>query len=63
MTDKEQPYFMEDESWYTVCDPWDSEDGRGYHLTDKAPKEAVESYDSFYSSINIEIEGRDYKVE
>jgi hypothetical protein len=38
------PYFMENKDWYY----FDKEEWC-YKLTDKAPKEAVESYKEFYT--------------
>lgn len=43
MNDVETPYFMENEEWYY----YDEKEGI-YKLTDKAPKEAIESYKEFY---------------
>ena len=47
-----EPYFMSNTAWYVKADPLDidnwPEDDRGYHLTDKAPQEAVDSYNEFY---------------
>ena len=43
---KAMPFFLTNEDWYTV-DPEDEE--RGYKLTDKAPQEAIDSYNDFYS--------------
>ncbi len=44
----ERPYFMENEEWYY----YDDDDGdRGIKLTDKAPAEAVKSYDEFYEEL------------
>lgn len=42
---QKMPYFLTNEEWYWVDD---SDDERGYKLTDKAPKEAVDSYNDFY---------------
>lgn len=44
------PYFMKNPDWYTTIGPGEDfpEDGRGYHLTDEAPDEAVKSYNEFY---------------
>lgn len=46
------PYFLTDEEWYRevddYIDPVTGED-RGYILTDKAPQEAIDSYNEFYS--------------
>ncbi len=39
----ETPYFMTNEEWYYY-----STDDYKYHLTEKAPAEAVESYNKFY---------------
>lgn len=40
---KTRPYFMENPEWYYHDDKINK-----YFLTDKAPKEAVESYNDFY---------------
>lgn len=50
------PYFMTNPDWYTVIAPGEDfpEDGRGYHLTDSAPEEAVKSYEEFYSLVEGE---------
>lgn len=45
MNDVERPYFMENEEWYY----YDEEEGI-FKLTDKAPQEAIDSYNEFYSS-------------
>lgn len=51
MSDLDTPYFFENKDWYY----YDEED-EVYKLTDKAPKEAIESYNEFYSEIkNLEI--------
>ena len=44
MGDKNKPYFLENDNWFY----FDEEDWC-FKLTDKAPKEAVESYIEFYS--------------
>lgn len=46
-----QPFFMSNPDWYTTFDLGNGfpEDGRGYHLTDKAPQEAIDSYNDFYA--------------
>lgn len=44
---KEMPYFMTNEEWY-VIDPEDDE--CAYKLTDKAPQEAIDSYNDFRST-------------
>lgn len=43
---QEQPYFMKNKEWY-YYDNSDSE--KGIKLTDKAPPEAVKSYEDFYA--------------
>lgn len=45
-----KPYFMENEEWYTVVENGD----RGYILTDKAPKKAVDSYNEYYKEIEMQ---------
>lgn len=52
MPDK-PPLFMENEDWF-YYDP-DMTDNRGYKLTDKAPKEAVESYNEFYAMLESDL--------
>ena len=44
MGDKNKPYFLENEDWYY----FDEEDWC-FKLTDKATKEAIESYIDFYT--------------
>lgn len=41
------PYFMENKDWYYF-----DEEEFCYKLTDKAPKEAVKSYEEFYKELN-----------
>lgn len=52
MTMREKPYFLENPDWYVKSDIFDTEnwpdDDRGYHLTDLAPQEAIDSYNEFY---------------
>lgn len=43
-----RPYFMENEEWY--YEDYDDYE-RGYKLTDKAPAEAVKSYEEFYEEL------------
>ena len=50
---KTMPFFMTNEDWYTV-DPEDDE--RGYKLTGKAPQEAIDSYNEFYSG-KVKLDG------
>ncbi len=45
----EQPYFMNDESWYY----FDLNDKK-YKLTEKAPKSAIVSYKQFYQLLDGE---------
>jgi hypothetical protein len=49
--DQGMPFFMTNPDWYTTFDISGDfpEDGRGYHLTDKAPQEAIDSYNEFYA--------------
>lgn len=63
---KKQPYFMKNPEWY-----YHDEEEWKYKLTDKAPKEAVESYNQFYNddvdmglynSIMTEVE-KDYRED
>lgn len=53
MTDLAMPYFLTNDEWYIEDDRVDPETGeeRGYWLTDKAPEEAIESYNAFYSDL------------
>ena len=58
MSVQEKPYFLENEEWYT----YNIEEGK-YELTDKAPQEAVESYNEFYAdSVKIEENG-EFSIE
>lgn len=43
----DKPFFMENKEWYYF-----DEDEFIYKLTDKAPKEAIESYKEFYKTLN-----------
>lgn len=50
-----EPYFLKNPEWYEEVDIFKdgfSEDDRGYHLTDKAPQEAIDSYNEFYGIID-----------
>jgi len=42
----DKPYFMNNEEWYY----WDEKEWK-YKLSDKAPKEAIESYEEFYKEL------------
>lgn len=55
-----QPYFMTNPEWYTEVDILHDgfpEDDRGYHLTEKAPKKAIDSYNKFYGLIGRRNDG------
>lgn len=44
-------YFLENPEWYEEADIFKDgffEGDRGYRLTDKAPQEAIDSYNEFY---------------
>lgn len=41
------PYFMKNKEWYTY-----NEEKHIYELTDKAPQEAINSYNDFYKKLN-----------
>lgn len=59
MNDSEIPYFLTNPEWYVQADILKDgfpEDGRGYHLTEKAPQEAIDSYNAFYSEHSLEID-------
>ena len=43
---RDMPYFLTNKDWYYVDD---NDDDRGYKLTNKAPQEAIDSYNDFYS--------------
>ena len=45
------PYFMYNEDWYYY--DWDE---IKYKLTDKAPKEAIDSYNEFYNENDTDID-------
>ena len=48
-----EPYFMKNPEWYKVEYWYNSKDGQTkYTLTDKAPPEAVESYEEFMKQMN-----------
>lgn len=51
------PYFMTNEEWYERVDVFSEtvpDDDRGYVLTDKAPQEAIDSYNAFYELLDDE---------
>ena len=41
-----EPYFLKNPEWY-----YHDDETNRYFLTDKAPKEAVESYNEFYDAL------------
>jgi hypothetical protein len=45
-----RPYFMSNKSWYFY-----DEESETFKLTDKATKEAIESYNEFYELLDSEI--------
>ena len=47
MIKQEYVIFLKNKDWYY----WDEEEWK-YKLTDKAPKEAIESYNKFYKKIS-----------
>ena len=47
MTIVRKPYFMTNKEWYRYDDKEDK-----YVLTDKAPQEAIESYNEFYKELD-----------
>ena len=58
MPTQDLPYFMENEEWYTF-----NEEEWKYELTDKAPQEAIDSYNDFYKEkIVVDKEGNEYKT-
>lgn len=49
----DMPYFMNDESWYRIT----SQEDRLYKLTEKAPPDAIKSYEEYYlNKDNIKLE-------
>ena len=51
MNSVSKPYFMKNEEWYYY-----DEKEEEYKLTDKAPIEAIESYEEFYEEEDYEEE-------
>lgn len=49
MEDVETPYFFTNKEWYYY-----DEEEEIYKLTDKATKEAIESYEKFYEALEKE---------
>lgn len=45
---QDKPYFMNNPEWFY----FDEKEWK-YFLTNKAPKEAKESYDKFYKNLNL----------
>ena len=56
---REKPYFMSNPEWYKEVSLEESD--RGYVLTDKAPPEAVKSYNEYYNDIYT-INGQDWII-
>lgn len=54
------PYFLTNPEWYIEVSLEESD--RGFILTDKAPPEAVESYNEFYNDTYID-EGEIYVID
>lgn len=51
--EKEMPYFLTNKEWYRISLNSDGLPGdRGLVLTDKAPKEAIESYEEYYKEVD-----------
>ena len=49
----DRPYFMENKEWHY----WDEKEWK-YKLTDKASKEAIDSYKEFYKEVKDEDNSR-----
>jgi len=47
MTINEEPLFMKNSEWFTF-----DEETWMYKLTEKAPQEAIDSYNEYYETIN-----------
>ena len=54
---QKMPYFMTNDEWYYH----DDKEWR-YKLTDKAPQEAIDSYNEFYDDEPVEIDGEYYQI-
>lgn len=54
----EKPYFMTNKEWY-YYDPMEMV----CKLTDKAPQEAIDSYNEYYSDNVIEEDGESYIID
>lgn len=57
MTVSERPYFMTNKEWYTY-----DEVEEKYVLTDKAPQEAIDSYNEFYKGLETQFD-EDFEEE
>lgn len=57
---KPKPYFLNNKEWYIEIEDLPSFLGgtneKRYQLTDKAPKEAIDSYNEFYKDLENDIE-------
>lgn len=58
MTSLKEPLFMKNKEWYYF-----DEDECKLKLTDKATKEAIESYNEFYNELEPTYYIEDYKEE
>lgn len=58
MTSLKEPLFMKNKEWYYF-----DEDECKLKLTDKATKEAIESYNEFYNELELTYYIEDYKEE
>lgn len=54
------PYFLTNKEWYEEVSLEESD--RGFILTDKAPPEAVKSYEEFYNDTEI-VDGDVYIID
>ena len=43
------PYFLTNDEWYEKVADKNEDAPRSYILTDKAPQEAIDSYNAFYA--------------
>lgn len=61
---REMPYFLTNPEWYIVEDRYDPETDtdRGYWLTDKAPQEAIDSYNEFYADEIVDLGNGIYEI-
>lgn len=58
MTTLDIPFFMTNPEWYELADDGydpETDTDRGYRLTDKAPQEAIDSYNEFYEILESSV--------